>query len=90
MRSGSTGEPLEVVDLPAGEIRTRHGPVLTGAVCGEDKGALLGAHQNSDRSHFLYLLPLVASDSHVLRIHAARHVRFGGAVDDGTAIGKKG
>ena len=51
MRSGSTGEPLDVVDLPAGEMRAGYGPVFARTVRCENKGALLGTHEDTDCRH---------------------------------------
>jgi hypothetical protein len=45
---GVGGRALEVVDLPAGEVRAGDLPVLAGGVGGEDEGAFAGADEEAD------------------------------------------
>jgi hypothetical protein len=48
---GVGGRALEVVHLPAGEVRLRDLPVLALGVSGEDEGTFLGADEEADGGH---------------------------------------
>src|SRR6266550_6737643 len=49
--TGIGGGSFEVIDLPAREVRSAHGPALTFAVRGQQERALPSADQDSHASH---------------------------------------
>ena len=48
---GIDGRALQMVDLPAREVRAADFPLLAPAIGGEDEGALAGADEDSDAAH---------------------------------------